>query len=67
MIFRYKTKKELKAAIGQRLKCQETSLFNIEYKSNGDITGANRPHITGFGREFFATVTMENDLIKRVK
>jgi hypothetical protein len=42
-------------------------LFGEEYVSDGMLTGANRPHITGLGREFFAQVTMENDLIKAVK
>jgi len=45
----------------------ETSLFGNEYVSDGTIVGANRPHITGLGREFFAQVTMENNLIKAVK
>ena len=67
MLFLYKSKKELKNAIGQKLKYRETSIFGPEYKSNGEFTGANRPQYTGFGREFFATVTMENDLIKKVK
>jgi hypothetical protein len=31
------------------------------------LTGANRPHITGKGREFFANVTMANGLIVSVK
>jgi hypothetical protein len=67
MIFNYPSKKELKAAIGQPLRYTETSLFGAEYKPNGMITGANRPHITGKGREFFANVYMENGLIKSVK
>jgi hypothetical protein len=67
MIFNYPSKKELKAAIGQPLRYTETSLFGAEYKPDGMITGANRPHITGLGREFFANVIMENGLIKSVK
>ena len=66
MIAEYPSKKELKNNIGKRLKYIETSLFGPEYKSNGVIVVANRPHITGLGREFFAKVTMENDLIKKV-
>tara|TARA_R110000824_G_scaffold5980_1_gene27475 strand:+ start:291 stop:551 length:261 start_codon:yes stop_codon:yes gene_type:complete len=31
------------------------------------LTGANRPHITGIGREFFANVTMEDGKIVGVK
>jgi hypothetical protein len=67
MIFNYPSKKELKAAIGQPLRYTETSLFGAEYKADGMITGANRPHITGKGREFFAQVHMQNGLIKSVK
>ena len=67
MIFNYPSKKELKAAIGQPLRYTETSLFGAEYKPDGMITGAHRPHITGKGREFFANVMMENGLIKSVK
>jgi hypothetical protein len=67
IIFNYPSKKELKAAIGQPLRYTETSMFGPEYKADGLLTGANRPHITGLGREFFANVLMENGLIKSVK
>ena len=67
IIFNYPSKKVLKENIGQPLKYIETSLFGPEYIRNGTMTGANRPHITGKGREFFATVTMENGLIVGVK
>jgi len=67
IIFNYPSKKELKASIGQPLRYIETSMFGPEYKPDGFLTGANRPHITGQGREFFANVTMENGLIKAVK
>lgn len=67
IIFNYASKKELKANIGKRLDYIETSLFGPEYIANGVLTGANRPHITGKGREFFAQVTMQNGLIKGVK
>ena len=67
IVFRYASKKELKENIGKPLKYLETSLFGEEYVSDGMLTGANRPHITGLGREFFAQVTMENNLIKAVK
>jgi hypothetical protein len=42
-------------------------MFGEEYVSTGKLTGANRPHITGQGREFFATVTMKDGLIARVE
>jgi hypothetical protein len=67
MVVTYPSKKELKANIGKHLRYIETSMFGPEYRSNGKIVVANRPHITGMGREFFAEVTMENDLIKGVK
>ena len=67
MLFLYKSKKELKAAIGEKLRYRETSIFGDEYISDGNITGANRPHLTGIGREFFATVTLQNNIIKKVK
>ena len=67
MVCVYPSKKELKESIGSPLKHIETSMFGTEYKSNGEIIEANRPHITNIGREFFAQVTMENDLIVKVK
>ena len=67
IVFNYPSKKELKANIGQPLKYIETSMFGDEYVSDGVLTGANRPHITGRGREFFARVTMEDGLITAVK
>ena len=67
LVVKYPSKKVLKESIGQRLKYIETSLFGPEYKDNGTLTVANRPHITGIGREFFANVTMESGIIKGVK
>ena len=66
LVFNYESKKQLKECIGQPLKYIETSMFGAEYRPDGDLTGANRPHITGKGREFFATVTMEQGVIKKV-
>lgn len=66
LVVRYKSKKELKEKIGEPLRFIETSLFGPEYRPDGVLTVANRPHITGMGREFFAQVTMENGLIKKV-
>ena len=67
IIFNYPSKKALKECIGQPLRYIETSIFGAEYRPDGTLTGANRPHITGKGREFFANVTMENGIIKGVK
>ena len=63
----YDTKKQLKASVGKELIYMETSVFGPEYRSDGMLTVANRPHITGRGREFFAQVFMKDDLIEKVK
>lgn len=67
LVVKYPSKKVLKENVGNRLRYIETSIFGPEYKSNGTLFVANRPHLTGQGREFFAQVTMENDLIVKVK
>ena len=67
IVFVYPSKKILKENIGKPLRYIETSLFGPEYRRDGTLTGANRPHSTGMGREFFANVEMENGLIKSVK
>ena len=66
MIANYDTKKLCKEAVGQSLKYTETSFFGPEYKENGTITVAHRPHITGRGREWFAQITMKDGLIAKV-
>lgn len=66
MLVLYDTKKALKAAVGQPLRYRETSLFGAEYRPDGTLTVAHRPHMTGKGREFFARVTMAGGLIKKV-
>jgi len=67
IVFNYPSKKEMKTNVGKPLKYIETSFFGNEYVSDGYLFGANRPHITGQGREFFAEVTMKNNLIAGVK
>ena len=67
LVFNYASKKDLKASVGQRLKYIETSIFGNEYQSTGYLVGANRPHVTGKGREFFAEVKMQDGLIQSVK
>jgi len=68
MIFNYQSKKELKKNIGNKLNYTETSFFGPEYKSNGKLIGSNRPQLTNNGgREFFAEVTMIDNLINGVK
>ena len=67
IVFDYPSKKALKENIGKPLEYIETSIFGPEYIDSGQLVGANRPHITGIGREFFAQVTMRDGLIDAVK
>lgn len=67
MLLHYNSKKELKTKIGENLKYTETSIHGPEYKANGTFCGARRPHVEGFGHEFFAEITMKNGLIVKVK
>ena len=69
MILNYESKKQLKECIGQALKFTETSMFGAEYEPNGTFVGCNRPYDPrGTGsREFFASVTMKDNLIHSVK
>jgi hypothetical protein len=74
MILNYKSKKQLKENIGKPLDYTETSMFGEEYLSNGSFLGCNRPYSPEYpkfdqrkGREFFANVTITNDLITKVK
>ena len=60
----YPTKKALKEAVGQRLKFQETSLFGPEYRPTGVL------YVVGpspYERKWYAQVTMENDIIVKVR
>jgi hypothetical protein len=59
----YKTKKDLKAAIGQPLRYIETSFFGPEYKSDGTLYVVG-PSPTE--RKWYAQVTMANGLIAKV-
>lgn len=67
MIANYPTKKECKAAVGQPLRYTETSMFGPEYKADGVIFVAHRPHITRVGREWFGKITMKGGLIAKVE
>ena len=66
MLALYPSKKDLKAAVGQPLRYRETSLFGEEYRADGKFAVANRPSLTGMGREFFAEVTMVGGKIAKV-
>jgi len=66
-ILDYPSKKALREQIGQPLRRIETSMFALEYRESGTLTGANRPTVTGKGRMFFAIVTMKDGLITKVR
>lgn len=59
----YKTKKELKSAIGTELKYVETSMFGAEFQANGTfcVVGPS-PQV----RKWYAEVTMTDGKISKV-
>lgn len=59
----YKTKKELKQAVGQRLHYEETSMFGQEYTPDGQfcVVGPSPRE-----RKWFASVTTANGKIIKV-
>ena len=59
--FNYPSKKALKEAVGQRLRFTKTSIFGNEFKPDGKLLGTNHPK-----RSWYAEVTMEGGLIKKV-
>ena len=67
MLAHYPTKKDLSASIGKPLKFSETSMFGAEYKDDGVVYVARRPHLQGGGREWFAQITMKGGVIDKVK
>lgn len=74
LIFNYASKKAMQESIGKALDYTETSIFGVEYKPDGILTGSNRPSVTGItndkggkAREFFAQVTMKDGKIQAVK
>ena len=67
IIFDYPSKKMLREQIGQPLRWIETSMFAPEYSDNGTLIGAHRPTVTGKGKQWFATVTMKDGLIAKVR
>lgn len=59
----YKTKKLLKESVGKELHFIETSMFGAEYKSDGQFAVVGP---SPYQRKWFAEITMENGLIKKV-
>ena len=60
----YPTKKTLKDSVGKTLRYEETSFFGAEYKDNGTFAVVG-PSPTK--RNWYATVTMKDGKIERVK
>ena len=61
----YKTKKDLKSAVGKPLRHIETSLFGQEYVSTGQVCVVGPCPYTN--RKWYARVTLQNDVIIGVK
>ena len=60
----YKTKKDLKAAVGKSLCYVETSMFGLEYTPDGKFCVVGPCAYTK--RNWYATVTMKDGRILRV-
>ncbi len=60
-----KTKKDLKSQIGQYAPgvVVETSMFGPEYKNNGSFAVVGP---SAYDRRWYATITVENDIIVKV-
>lgn len=61
----YKTKKDLKAAVGQSLRYEETSMFGSEYRDNGTFCVVGPDPYRN--RKWYAEVTMKGGKIDKVK
>jgi len=61
----YKSKKELKENVGKGLRHVETSLFGAEYVSTGKFCVVGPCAYTN--RKWYAEVTMQDDVIVKVK
>ncbi len=60
----YPHKKDLKAAIGQPLRYEETSMFGAEFKPDGTFCVVGP---SPYKREWYAEVTMKDGKIFKVK
>ncbi len=56
----YSTKKDLKNNVGKELDYTETNIFKDEYTPNGIVIGCD------LNSKFFAKITIENNIIKKV-
>ena len=66
LVLLYASKKELKENVGNYLKFRDPSIFSPDFTKDGVVYGSNRPHLTGYKREFFANVTLKNGIITKV-
>ena len=64
LVATYPTKKKLKESVGEHLLFIETSLFGAEYKTDGVLTVVGPG---AYDRKWFANITMEGGIIKKVK
>lgn len=63
LVATYPHKKDLKASIGKPLRFTETSMFGPEYKETGEFSVVGPG---AYDRKWYARVTMQNGLIKKV-
>ena len=63
LVANYQFKKDLKAAVGERLLYTETSMFNREYVPDGEFTVVGPG---AYNRKWYATVTMKDERIEKV-
>lgn len=63
LVATYPTKKKLKECVGKPLRYEETSMFGLEYKADGEfcVVGPG-----AYNRKWYATVRMANGLISKV-
>jgi hypothetical protein len=59
----YKTKKDLKASVGQPLRYEETSFFGNEYYDDGQFAVVGP---SPYNRKWYAQVTMRDGKIAKV-
>ena len=64
LVANYQFKKDLKAAVGESLLHTETSMFNREFQRDGTFAVVGP---SGYDRKWFATVTMKDGRIEKVK
>jgi len=64
LVATYPTKKALKESVGSSLHYLETSMFGAEFKTEGTFPVVGP---APYQRKWYATVTMKNGIIHKVK